>query len=144
MILQIIAAAIGTVAFALLFGVPKRYYLSCGVIGGFGWMLYLIMTEILSMTAVEATFISTFMVVMISRFRAVKERCPATVFSVPGIFPLIPGTGIYWTAHYIVLNEYDMALESGMSAVKAAFALVLGIIIVFELPQKIFKSKKQG
>lgn len=144
MMLQIVSAAIGTVAFALLFGVPRKYYPSCGIIGGMGWMLYLLMTQFLNMTAVEATFIATVMVVLASRFRAVKERCPATIFSVPGIFPLIPGTGIYWTAHYIVLNEYEMALQSGMSAVKSAFALVLGIIIVFELPQKLFRKRRIG
>lgn len=139
MIIQVIAAAVGTIAFALLFGVPRKYYMTCGVIGGTGWFLYLFMTKRMGMTAVEATFIATVIVVLMSRFSAVKERCPATIFSVPGIFPLIPGGGIYWTAHYIVLNQYNMAMESGIEAVKAAFALVLGIIVVFELPQKIFK-----
>ncbi|MDD6441808.1 MAG: threonine/serine exporter family protein [bacterium] len=146
MIIQVIAAAVGTIAFALLFGVPRKYYMTCGVIGGTGWFLYLFMTKRMGMTAVEATFIATVIVVLMSRFSAVKERCPATIFSVPGIFPLIPGGGIYWTAHYIVLNQYNMAMESGIEAVKAAFALVLGIIVVFELPQKIFKihMKEKG
>lgn len=146
MIIQVIAAAVGTIAFALLFGVPRKYYMTCGVIGGTGWFLYLFMTKRMEMTAVEATFIATVIVVLMSRFSAVKERCPATIFSVPGIFPLIPGGGIYWTAHYIVLNQYNMAMESGIEAVKAAFALVLGIIVVFELPQKIFKMhmKEKG
>ena len=146
MIIQVIAAIIGTMAFALLFGVPRKFYLTCGVIGGTGWFLYLFLTERLRITAVEATFLATVVVVLMSRFTAVKERCPATIFSVPGIFPLIPGGGIYWTAHYIVLNQYNMALESGIEAVKAAFALVLGIIVVFELPQKLFKihTKEKG
>lgn len=146
MIIQVIAAAVGTIAFALLFGVPRKYYMTCGVIGGTGWFLYLFMTKRMGMTSVEATFIATVIVVLMSRFSAVKERCPATIFSVPGIFPLIPGGGIYWTAHYIVLNQYNMAMESGIEAVKAAFALVLGIIVVFELPQKIFKihMKEKG
>lgn len=146
MIIQVIAAAVGTIAFALLFGVPRKYYMTCGVIGGTGWFLYLFMTKRMGMTSVKATFIATVIVVLMSRFSAVKERCPATIFSVPGIFPLIPGGGIYWTAHYIVLNQYNMAMESGIEAVKAAFALVLGIIVVFELPQKIFKihMKEKG
>lgn len=144
MIVQVIAAVIGTMAFALLFGVPRKYYMSCGFVGGLGWFLYLMMTEWLEFTATEATFVATVVVVLMSRFMAVKERCPATIFSVPGIFPLIPGGGVYWTAHYIVLNQYDMAIDSGAAAIKAAFALVLGIIIVFELPQKIFKIHTKG
>ena len=143
MIIQVIAAVIGTMAFALLFGVPRKFYMTCGIIGGTGWFLYLFLNGRLGMTAVEATFLATVVVVLMSRFSAFKERCPATIFSVPGIFPLIPGGGIYWTAHYIVLNQYTMALESGVEAVKAAFALVLGIIVVFELPQKIFKIHKK-
>lgn len=139
MIVQVIAAVVGTTAFALLFGVPGKYYMTCGLIGGIGWFLYLFMVGQLELTTVEATFIATVIVVLMSRFSAVKERCPATIFSIPGIFPLIPGGGIYWTAHYIVLNQYGKAMESGIEAAKAAFALVLGIIVVFELPQKLFK-----
>ena len=30
MIGELIAAAIGTIAFSLLFGVPKKYYIYCG------------------------------------------------------------------------------------------------------------------
>lgn len=34
MIGQIIAAGLGTVAFAVLFGVPRKYYAYCGLVGG--------------------------------------------------------------------------------------------------------------
>ena len=40
MILQILAAMVGTVAFSLLFGVPRKYYPYCGLIGGAGWLVY--------------------------------------------------------------------------------------------------------
>lgn len=139
MIIPVIAAVIGTMAFALLFGVPRKYYVSCGTVGGIGWFIYLLLTTRLQLTVTESTFCATVVVVLISRFLAVKDHCPTLIFSVPGIFPLIPGGGIYWTAHYVVLNEYGKALESGAGALKAAFALVLGIIVVFELPQKIFR-----
>ena len=33
MIVELIAAAVGTVAFALLFGVPRMYYVTCAWIG---------------------------------------------------------------------------------------------------------------
>lgn len=139
MIIPVIAAVIGTMAFALLFGVPRKYYVSCGTVGGIGWFIYLLLTTRFQLTITESTFCATVVVVLISRFLAVKDHCPTLIFSVPGIFPLIPGGGIYWTAHYVVLNEYGKALESGAGALKAAFALVLGIIVVFELPQKIFR-----
>lgn len=51
---QVLAAALGTVAFALLFGVPRKYYLYCGFIGGAGWLLYCLLEPVLNAT--EATF----------------------------------------------------------------------------------------
>lgn len=45
-ILTTIAAAVGTVAFSLLFGVPKRYYIPCGLIGGAGWLLYSLLAQV--------------------------------------------------------------------------------------------------
>lgn len=80
MIGQTIAAALGTVAFSVLFGVPRKYYGYCGLVGGAGWCLYSILTVYTACTAVEATFFATFLVVLLSRFLAVWEKCPATVF----------------------------------------------------------------
>ena len=43
MALQVLAAFGGTVGFSLLFGVPVRYYPYCGLIGGIGWLVYLLL-----------------------------------------------------------------------------------------------------
>ena len=50
----------------------------------------------------------------------------------------MPGAGIYWAAYYTVNNQLSMALETGFGAVKSAVAIVLGIVFVFELPEKWF------
>ena len=144
MILELIAAFFGTVAFALLFCVPRKYYLYCGIVGAAGWMIYSL-AKLWGATATEATFFSTVLVITLSRFFAVWEQCPATIFVICGIFPLVPGAGIYWTAYYLVTNQLPEALSSGFAAVKAAIAIVLGIVVVFELPYKWFRlaSRRQ-
>lgn len=139
---EIIAAAVGTMAFALLFGVPKKYYLYCGLIGGAGWWLYALLSEQAGCTETEAIFFATVLVTLLSRFFAVRERCPVTVFQISGIFPLVPGAGIYWTAYYLVTNQLSEALSHGMAAVKAAVAIVLGIVVVFELPYRFFRLSR--
>lgn len=134
---QVFAAALGTVAFALLFGVPRKYYLYCGFIGGAGWLLYCILEPLLS--AAEATFFATVLVIFLSRMGAVREKCPVTIFLISGIIPLVPGAGIYWSAFYMVTDQLAEAGEAGFAAVKAAIAIVLGIVCVFELPQGVFR-----
>ena len=40
LLLEVLAATAGTIAFSLLFGVPGKYYLECGLTGGIGWLFY--------------------------------------------------------------------------------------------------------
>lgn len=142
MIGQVLAAVLGTVAFSVLFCVPRKYYLYCGLVGGAGWWLYLALMTYASCTATEATFFATVLVIMLSRFLAVWDHCPVTVFLTSGIIPLVPGAGVYWTAYYLVTDQLHEAALSGVAAVKAAVAIVLGIVIVFEVPNRVFQRGK--
>ena len=134
------AAFIGTVAFALLFGVPRRYYFGCGFIGAAGWLAYLVL-EAAGLTATEATFFAALLVALLSRFAAVWQKCPSTVFLIAGIFPLVPGAGIYWTSYHLVMGELASVLSTGFAAAKTAVAIVLGIILVFEIPGRFFHPR---
>lgn len=136
MIGQVIAAAIGTIAFSVLFSVPRMYYPYCGLIGGAGWVVYCTLAGWVS--SPEATFFAAVVVILLSRLFAVWERCPVTMFLIPGIFPLVPGAGVYWTSYYIVTDQLDLASETGFVALKVAVAIVLGIVLIFELPQGVF------
>ena len=136
---QVIAAVAGTIGFSVLYSVPRAYYPYCGIIGGAGWFLYCLLIE--AHSAPEATLFAAILVVLLSRLFAVKERCPVTIFLISGMFPLVPGGGIYWTAYYIVTGEMELAAEKGFTAVKVAVAIVLAIVFVFQLPQKLFQVK---
>lgn len=141
-LLQILAAGIGTVAFGALFGVPSKYYPYCGLIGAFGWAVYVFLWMRAGFwSEAVVVFLATVLVILMSRFFAVRERCPVTIFLICGILPLVPGAGIYWTCYYLVTGQLDEASTRGFSALKAAVAIVLGIVFVFEIPQRFFKGK---
>lgn len=104
-----------------------------------GWMSYLIMLRLAGATVVESNFVATLVVVLVSRFMAVDRKCPVIVFQICGVFPLIPGAGIFWTVYYIVNKELSMAVTTGFTALAVAVAIVLGIIFMTSLPGKMFK-----
>lgn len=134
---EFLNAAIGTMAFALLFQVPKQYYVNCGIIGGCGWLCYKLLLSGCGLFA--STFFATVLVVFLSRLSAVYRHCPVTVFLIAGIFSLVPGAGIYWTAYYVVTDQLAKASARGFLTLKIAVAIVLGILFVFEFPQKWFR-----
>ena len=137
---QIVASFIGTAAFAVLFGVPRKYYALCGVSGMLGWILYMILARYAGFTPPAATLFATMLVVLSARWFSVIDRCPAIVFLLCGIFPLVPGAGVFWTSYYVVSDQLRLALSSGFMAVKVTIAIVLGIILISELPYKFFTS----
>ena len=136
MISEFIAGMLGTMAFSILFGVPSRYYVYCGLIGSGGWIIYSAAVKVLG--PAEASLLATMAVIFFSRLVAVWKRCPVTIFLIAGIFPLVPGSGIYWTTYYLVTDQLPLALHTGYQAVKCAMAIVLGIVLIFELPQSLF------
>lgn len=138
-LLEFLAAGVGTVSFALLFQVPAAYYLRCGLIGGWGWLCYRLLA-LAGLSPMPATFLACTAVAFCSRLSAVRRRCPVTVFLIPGIFPLVPGVGIYWTAYYLVVDAPALAAQRGALTLKVAVAIVLAILLVFELPQSVFSA----
>ena len=135
---QALAAGIGTAAFALLFGADREHYLPTGIIGAIGWVLYLILVRNAGATPVLATLAASTLVYILSRMAAIPFCSPAQVFLLCGIFPLVPGAGIFWFTYYLTDAQFDLASSSGWMAIKIAIAIVLGIILAMELPQKLF------
>lgn len=132
----ILASFFGTIAFSILYNIPPRYWLTCGLIGVIGWIVYAFSLPNIGITF--AIFLASVIVTFLSRLSAVRLKTPEIIFLVAGIFTLVPGADIYWTVYYIVSEQLDKALTSGNNALKACLGIVLGILLVHELPQHIF------
>ncbi len=139
LMVQVAAAAAGSVAFGAIMGVTSDFFLYCAVTGGAGWAVYVVLWQMLGIVPEPAAvFFATVLVTFCARLFAIRKRCPVTVFLVSGILPVVPGAGIFWTAYYLVVGQPDVAVGRGFSAIKAAIAIVLGSGVVFELPQSFF------
>ncbi len=132
---QIAAAILGTVGFAVLFGTPRRSYWICGLVGAAGWVVYLLLLRLAGtdgmplFSPVLAVFFAPFMVAVASQMAARLCKCAATVYLICGIIPLVPGGGIFWTAYYLVNEQFSMAFSAGFLALKLTVAIALGIIL---------------
>lgn len=141
MIIQFVVAFFATLSFSVLFHVPKQQYLFCGFTGALGWLCYIAVNSG-GGSVVWASFLATVALTFISRIFAVLRRMPVTVFLICGIFPLVPGAGIYYTAYYFMTNEDVLALHKGLETIKIAVAIALGIVLMLSLPHSVFKKIK--
>ena len=130
---QFLLAGTGTLSFAILFACPKRTLPYCGLVGAVGWLVYEI-AELFGMEAFAASLLAVIPLTLLARILAMTLRTPVTVFLLTGIFPLVPGAGIYYSAYYFIQGSNALALSNGISTFKVAVALAIGITLVLSVP----------
>jgi len=141
---QALGAFCGTWGFAVLYTVDKEQYLVSGFVGVAGWLVYLLALRYGNFTPAVSTLFAAVMVCLLSRFSAVPTRCPAQIFIICGIFPLVPGAGLFWFSYYLTAGLLESSSFYGFLAVKVAIAIVLGIILAMELPQRWFSGRRKA
>lgn len=130
---QFFLAAAGTLSFAILFACPRRCLPYCALVGAVGWLWYELLT-LLGADAATASLLAVIPLTILTRVFAITQKTPVTVFLLTGIFPLVPGAGIYYTAYYFIQGENALSLANGISTFKVAVALAVGIALVLGLP----------
>ena len=140
-IFQILMAFGGTVAFSVLFSVTPGPYVKCGMVGAAGWSVYLLMLWLLQ-SEILATLISSAFLTALSRILSVREKAPTINFLVTGIFTLVPGAAIFYTAYYLFQGQQALAVAYGLDAMKTSVAIALGIGFSYSIPAKVYGWKR--
>ena len=132
-LIQFVVAALSTACFAVTFQVPRRHMVACGLGGGIAWLCYLLLSAA-GFSPAMATFFAALPLTLACRLFAIRFRAPVTLFLLCGIFPLVPGAGIYYTAYYFLQGLGQQMADKGFETAKIAVALALGIALVSALP----------
>ncbi len=139
---QLLLGGVGTLCFGVLFAVPRRCYLACAATGALGWLAYEL-AVMLGVGAVTANLLAVIPLTLLARLFAIGLKAPVTVFLLCGIFPLVPGAGIYYTAYYFIQNDNAQMAASAADTLKIAAALAIGISLVLGLPLPRRKGRKK-
>lgn len=139
--IQFVVAVFATIAFAVLFSVPQKELPFCGFSGALGWIIYFILMG-LDTGIVFSSLIATMCLTVFSRIVAVRRHVPVTVYLMTGIFPIVPGSGIFYTAYYMFLGDQSLSSQKAGETFQYAGAIALGILFGFGLPQSIFNKVK--
>ena len=141
-LLQVLAAAAGTLGFAILFNSrPRRLFIGA-LGGGLTWLVYLILARFVGQdflcVAAAAAFGAVYAEIM-----ARVCKAPATVFTILSEIALIPGGSLYITMHHLVGGRQTQALQYGMHTLTVAVAIALGIVLVTAFTTSFFSKKKR-
>lgn len=131
-VVQILAAALGTLGFALLFSVNRRHLPLVTLGGALSWIFYLFAWE-QGASVFVSTLISAALVCLWSEWMARLRKAPANIFLLTGIVPLLPGGALYYTMEAIVSRNMSQIIRKGAETGSIAVGIAVGIIIGSEL-----------
>jgi uncharacterized membrane protein YjjB (DUF3815 family) len=118
-----------TVGFSILFHVPKKHIASAGLVGGLGWLTYTYF--ILSGSgSILACFAGSCIVAVISDFFSRSFKEAATIFIIPGILPLVPGAGMYYTMLAILEGNVQKTASTGTETILMAGSIAVALLVV--------------
>ncbi len=132
MIIELLFCFLATVAFGVIFNVPKRVVWIGGVIGVLAWFIYSTLPTF-GISVVFATAVAALVSATSSHLLARKFRVPVTIFSIPGIIPLVPGSRAYFTMLAFVDGDYILGLQLGIETMLQAGAIAAGLVFALSI-----------
>lgn len=144
MVKDLLIALFATAGYCLLVNVPRRLLLPAAFGGALSWGMYLLLRE-----HVESIF---FLIVVVSAGCAVYSelaakvaKAPATIFLIPGLIPLVPGSYVYYMMSALVQNDAAGMKQYGVLTAQWALGLAAGISIIAVIRQiidRLLRRKK--
>lgn len=143
MIARSIMAGIGTTAFAILFRVRKVHFFDCTILGFISWFLFLVLSS-LQANVMLAIFISGLIIALASKVLAIKRKCPAIIFLMTSLFPLLPGLSFYRSIYYMLMGQETVSISFAKESFLIAFTIAISIAIAQHMKWPIIQRKQSS
>ncbi|RVU55176.1 threonine/serine exporter family protein [Anaerosphaera multitolerans] len=124
---QFLIATFAAMGFAFYFNCPKKAIITSCLFAGIAWTIFKF-TLIKTNNYFLAGLYSAFILGLLGEFAARKLKNPATVFIIPGLTPMVPGAGVYYSMYYLINENSKLAQESALETFFIASSLAVGLV----------------
>ena len=131
-LIEILACTVATAGFSIIFNVPRQKLLPISLGGGLIWLIYLLLGQ-WTQSDVIRYIIACAMLTFYAELMSRKYRCPATLFLVPAIVPLIPGGTLYYAMEAAIQKRWQDFGLLALQALTLAMAIACGILCAMTL-----------
>lgn len=132
-----------TFGFGILFNIKGKKLLFAALGGGLSWYCYSLPLS-LGLSEVSSLFISALVFSTYSEVLARIFKTPVTSFVICALFPLVPGSGMYYTMLATINGDLQNAVHLGINTLANAGTLALGVIFISTITSLIFRVKRNN
>ena len=131
-LLRMIMAFVGALGFCMIFNLRRRLWLPAALGGLLSWEVYLlshaVTGELFLATMAAAAFAALYAEILARWLKA-----PATLFLIPALVPMIPGSTLYYAMSAAVRQDWILARDFGAQTAQYALGIAIGISLVWAL-----------
>ncbi len=129
-------AFLACVGFCILYEIHGFGMILCALGGSGGWLTYLLIQKF-SGSGVAAAFVAGLVIAAYAETMARLRKCPASGYLLLAFFPLVPGSGVYYTMEYYLNGDNANFIITARETLTVAGALALGVLLVSSLVRMI-------
>ncbi|TAL30457.1 MAG: threonine/serine exporter [Spirochaetes bacterium] len=139
--LQVAYALLGSLGFGLLFNVGGSALPLSALGGGVGWGTFLAVSA-LSGRKVLAFFLASAVLSVYAEAVAHRRGDPVTIYLVPALIPLVPGSGMYYTVYEVIQGNPERATALFLETFSIAFVIALGVALASSMAALVRRARK--
>lgn len=128
-LIQLIAALVSTAGFCLMYHLPRRHIPLAAGGAAACWAVYLLLRSRIGNLFYLVLLVSIFSAAY-AEIAAKYARAPATLFLIPALIPLVPGSYVYYMMLSLVQDNYIATRRYGLLTAQWAIGLAAGISVV--------------
>lgn len=144
LLFELLMAYLATMCFGIILNIPRRALNMAGLIGGFAWGFYWIISR-LGVGIVFGNLMAAFLISVISMYAAYYKKMPMVIFNIPSLVSFVPGGQAYQMIRNFAIGHSQTAWGFLVQVVVIAGAIAMGFILG-ELYHQIWQygRKKMG
>ena len=129
-LIQLLTAFVGSLGFAMLFNLRNRS-LFAGACGGvITWLVYLLIRHVGMGGIFLSSVIASGVGALYAELMARVNKCPATLFYIPSVVPLISGSSLYYTMSAAVDADWNGVRNYGLETLYFTLGIACGIFLI--------------
>lgn len=137
-----VACTVAMVGIAIIFDVPPKK-LFWALIGSTISCLLMLIGDKFGLDPLITNMVATAVPCVYCEIMARVLKTPTTVFMIPTLLPLVPGSRLYYTMFYLFSGNQALFMENMLAAVKICTGIAVAIILVTGAMRWIEAAKKQ-
>ena len=126
--LPVLFAFLGCAGCSVIFNIRGPGILICAFGGALGWLVYLLSAPLLQ-SDISQTLIAAVVISLYGEIMARIRKCPVTAYLLLAIFPLVPGSGVYYTMEHAINGETEAFLATFLHTLGISGAIAVGVLL---------------